>query len=237
MTEARSCRQCGADTSHKRAGAMFCGVPCKSASRSGPREFSECVVCGDDITHLFKVAKYCGGSCSAALAEDRVEAHLERKRGGHLCGWCDRDISSRGGHYRYCSPPCKSSGNREYWREWARSHRSRDVEAARERDRRHYALKSAQVKAKVNRRRARVLGNDSRFVSARDVDRLLSRPCAYCECCKSEEIDHVVPIARGGRDAIGNLVGACSFCNRSKNDKLLVEWRQSFRKGVVSTHA
>lgn len=89
----------------------------------------------------------------------------------------------------------------------------------------------------MNRRRARALGNDSRLVTDRDLARLLNQWCAYCDCCMSEEIDHIIPLARGGRDAVGNLTGACSFCNRSKNDKLLVEWRKSFREGVVSAHA
>jgi len=50
--------------------------------------------------------------------------------------------------------------------------------------------------------------------------------CAYCgvplqtDC----QIDHVVPIAKGGADAIFNLVPACPRCNNSKNDRLLDEW-------------
>ena len=50
--------------------------------------------------------------------------------------------------------------------------------------------------------------------------------CAYCGVSleKGCQIDHVVPIAKGGADAIFNLVPACPRCNNSKNDRLLEEW-------------
>ena len=232
-----ACEVCGVSIAHKRAGSRWCSRGCKSESSTAVRRNSECMVCGVDITGLSKIAKYCGGACRTAFNEGRVEAHLRRLREGARCAWCDEDILHLGGHYRYCGAKCKRLGQLEYLREWKRDLRSRDVERARSLDRQYYAARSAQVKAKVNRRRARVLGNDARLVTDRDIDRMLSLPCAYCACCKSEEIDHIIPLARGGRDAVGNLVGACSFCNRSKSDKLLVEWRQSFREGVVSTHA
>lgn len=38
--------------------------------------------------------------------------------------------------------------------------------------------------------------------------------------------DHVVPIRRGGRHSIGNLLPSCNRCNLSKAAKLLVEWRR-----------
>lgn len=40
--------------------------------------------------------------------------------------------------------------------------------------------------------------------------------CAYCGCRPWSEMDHVVPIAVGGRHAIDNVVPACAGCNRSK---------------------
>lgn len=194
-------------------------------------------MCGVSILHLSKIAKFCGGGCRAAFHEDRVDAHLERMREPRACAWCGADISSLSGVRRYCSESCSAQGVREISRDWHRARRSEDPDAARERDRDYYARRSARVKAKVHRRRGRVEGGGSCVVTERDLERLLSAPCAYCDCCPSSEIDHVVPIARGGRDAIGNLIGACSFCNRSKNDRFLVEWRRSLREGVVSTHA
>ena len=78
------------------------------------------------------------------------------------------------------------------------------------------------------RRRARLRENDIRAVTDRDWIRLVSRHdglCAYCRERPWEHCDHVIPIARGGRHAIGNLLPACGRCNSSKKDRLLAEWR------------
>lgn len=40
-------------------------------------------------------------------------------------------------------------------------------------------------------------------------------------------LDHVIPLKRGGRNDIGNLVWACGFCNDSKGDKLPHEWHRN----------
>ncbi len=50
--------------------------------------------------------------------------------------------------------------------------------------------------------------------------------CVYCGA-RSGEIDHVLPISRGGTNDEANLVAACIPCNRKKSDRLLSElgWR------------
>jgi 5-methylcytosine-specific restriction endonuclease McrA len=37
-------------------------------------------------------------------------------------------------------------------------------------------------------------------------------------------MDHIVPIARGGRSTKGNLVAACKDCNNRKKSLLPMEW-------------
>ena len=53
------------------------------------------------------------------------------------------------------------------------------------------------------------------------------------ERCQSLEMDHVIPISRGGRHAIANILPSCPPCNRSKNGSLLSEWRYT-RRGVIT---
>jgi 5-methylcytosine-specific restriction endonuclease McrA len=79
------------------------------------------------------------------------------------------------------------------------------------------------------RRRALKAGVDSRMVTPRDWVRLCNRfhnCCAYCGKSRPLTQDHVIPLFRGGRDAIGNIVPACTSCNASKGTKLLIEWRR-----------
>lgn len=45
--------------------------------------------------------------------------------------------------------------------------------------------------------------------------------CQYCgEFTDDGELDHVIPLSRGGTDAIDNLVWACKQCNRSKHNRM-----------------
>jgi len=49
--------------------------------------------------------------------------------------------------------------------------------------------------------------------------------CKYCgRFAPDGEPDHVVPLSRGGLDALDNLAWACAACNGSKGSKTLQEW-------------
>jgi hypothetical protein len=49
--------------------------------------------------------------------------------------------------------------------------------------------------------------------------------CAYCPAEGVDTVDHVIPLAKGGRSVPENLVAACKPCNSSKRDLLVTEWR------------
>lgn len=50
--------------------------------------------------------------------------------------------------------------------------------------------------------------------------------CSYCkEQTDKPEVDHIIPVSRGGTNDLQNLATACFACNRSKQDKLLQEWQ------------
>jgi hypothetical protein len=44
--------------------------------------------------------------------------------------------------------------------------------------------------------------------------------CGYC-ASPATEVDHIVPVALGGKDNLDNLVAACRPCNRTKGDSTL----------------
>jgi len=48
--------------------------------------------------------------------------------------------------------------------------------------------------------------------------------CPYCNSKKSNTIDHVIPLSRGGANDIFNLVAVCVSCNSKKKDKTLWEF-------------
>ncbi|WP_161624905.1 HNH endonuclease [Streptomyces spectabilis] len=51
--------------------------------------------------------------------------------------------------------------------------------------------------------------------------------CCYCDG-PAEQIDHVTPVSKGGRDTLSNVVPACTPCNQSKGALSLSDWAASF---------
>jgi 5-methylcytosine-specific restriction endonuclease McrA len=51
--------------------------------------------------------------------------------------------------------------------------------------------------------------------------------CAYCGAAGEMQMDHFVPLAKGGTHALGNLVPACPSCNYSKSDHDAETWYRS----------
>ena len=57
--------------------------------------------------------------------------------------------------------------------------------------------------------------------------KLSSGVCYYCgKLFKPKELtmDHIVPLARGGRSTKDNLVACCKECNNKKKTLLPIEW-------------
>ena len=65
------------------------------------------------------------------------------------------------------------------------------------------------------------------------VRAVFSRDGGRCRYCGSEdppfELDHVVPVSRGGENSLENLVVSCKHCNMSKGDRLISELGWSLR--------
>lgn len=55
----------------------------------------------------------------------------------------------------------------------------------------------------------------------------LNKKCVYCQEGSYEELDHIIPIVKGGKHTIENIVPSCFSCNRSKGAKILGEWMPS----------
>lgn len=58
-------------------------------------------------------------------------------------------------------------------------------------------------------------------------NRIAKGVCHYCAKAvapKDLTLDHIVPLARGGRTTKGNCVPACKDCNNQKKNLLPLEW-------------
>jgi 5-methylcytosine-specific restriction endonuclease McrA len=86
--------------------------------------------------------------------------------------------------------------------------------------------------ARNARRRARLIGSSIDPAKVTEfIFSVRSRESSTCYYCKRQlqskniQIDHVVPLIRGGRHEIGNLCTACPTCNQTKREKLPIEWK------------
>jgi 5-methylcytosine-specific restriction endonuclease McrA len=90
----------------------------------------------------------------------------------------------------------------------------------------------------AHKRRVTLRNGHHEFYSKEDIQNLFERfglSCAYCGKHQSKlenvlEIEHVVPITKGGADRLQNFVPACRSCNNSKRAKMLTDWylKQNF---------
>jgi 5-methylcytosine-specific restriction endonuclease McrA len=83
---------------------------------------------------------------------------------------------------------------------------------------------------KASRRAWEQLNPDSVGIHSKDWRRLVRHYRHRCAYCGGNEgglhMDHVIPLSRGGRHAIGNVLPACQSCNLSKGAKLVAEWKR-----------
>ena len=85
-----------------------------------------------------------------------------------------------------------------------------------------YDLEEADMKRE--RRKARDLRHSQWWKR-----RLAKGVCHYCgrrTPAAELTMDHIVPIARGGKSTKGNLVPACKDCNNKKKQMLPMEWQE-----------
>ena len=90
----------------------------------------------------------------------------------------------------------------------------------------NYAKNNPEIlRNKANLRRARVLSNGIYEINKKELKKLYAQNCFYCESNEKIQLDHVIPISKGGSHSIGNIVPACRKCNLEKSDKFIAEWK------------
>ena len=160
-------------------------------------------------------------------------AFFSPKRGGRLgvdaqckiCRKCWRDGRKAqrkiwaARHYR---------ANRERLLEEQRRYREVNGEKFRAGLRKHYANNRDWYLERATRNKARRAGAEGTHTRA-EVKRMYEDQgglCAYCEVPLdgSFQVDHMMPLIRGGRNDWTNLAVSCAFCNNSKHAKTAEEF-------------
>jgi len=243
-TVVSTCPHCGElyEQTRGRRTRAYCTNLCKSrfesaerkAARQAARSFTECQWCGADIKHMRADAKvcsdFCANRCDYRDNRERIDIAVRRYVENN-----PEKVLAAGRRYRdenreriYARQKRWQDENLEHHKNYQRAYHKR------------YALDNAEKRQlnTANRyARKRNNGGGALKISERDWSRMLliyQHRCAYCGGGAGEtlELEHVIPLARGGRHSIGNVVPACRRCNATKNDRLLVEWRNNIPRRV-----
>lgn len=157
-----------------------------------------------------------------------------------VCERCGESFRKKTGA-RFCSPGCQNAANQE------KVHVRRKQERLDAKEERPCALCGAPIPREEHGvtkycsracwyyrnyklfNRADLFKKNGAFdFSPRDWVKLVQRfggRCAYCGTAATKlEMDHVVPVSRGGQHSIGNILPARRSCNASKNNHFLMEW-------------
>ena len=151
-----------------------------------------------------------------AIAERYESAHAEGRR-----------------HQRIDRHQTNLVADNEASRDWYHRNRERAIETSLAWIQAH--PDEARVQTQRTRlRRQQVLGSITALEWRAKLEEFDGR-CAYCgEPAEPVEMDHFIPVSRGGEHWVANVLPACRPCNRSKGQKTLEEWQaERARRGEL----
>lgn len=210
---AHQCAHCKNEFFPKRTDRLlYCSRQCAFAAKAArarhtapakPPKIATCKVCGV----AFQVVGpqcICSDQCRKSLARTKAKQRDQLKHSGKTCTCmqCGSVFMPRYGSKRrtYCSAECARKGNRK------------------------------QNVRGTNRKRARAHGVAYQYVNPIKV---LRRDNWTCQLCgrktpqalrgtyddRAPELDHIMPISKGGAHSYANVQCACRACNMAKGDK------------------
>lgn len=194
----------------------------------------DCPICGGSFTGGQK-KKYCSDSCRDRAHYVRNNRREERQRYRESHREADRE-NNRNFYKRHRKERNKEC--RDYYKRTAPVRREKALEYYLEHleERREYSrnreinYKTPSHRAASHKRRKRVRDSPFHHTGQDELHQynMQRGKCCYCDkpiLFEEADIDHVVPVSRGGNNGRGNILVACQTCNRSKSNKTLMEWR------------
>lgn len=190
------CRRSGYDATHKRSSVRQRAI--RSAERQAKKP-SACIDCGLPIRVTTRTcfSRRCA-ACRQRRKADRMNGYYHAS---------PERFRARATRHRLANPE-KLKAALQRWRKTPRAKE----------------LIKVHQSQRAHKRRA---GGGERILPAdwEQLKALYLNRCAYCFSCGPLTMDHFVPLKRGGKHELANMVPACKSCNCSKGAKLLVEWR------------
>ena len=153
-----------------------------------------CLHCNKEIQSKW-AEKFCNNSCSASYNNKGIQRHGKPK---HKCLGCNNMVIPQ---RKWCTIKCFSEHRRKYKTEEERIEAKR--KKMREVSMRYYALKKYQTP------------HDADLTAVKEF---------YENCPPGYEIDHIIPISKGGLHSIENLKYLTPLENKRKSNKIIHKW-------------
>lgn len=142
---------------------------------------------------------------------------------------CSKDSCNRESKVKGMCRPCYT----DYWDSINPGRKAARTKASAERNKEKRTIYAAEWRNKnrfkwnfyASKRRLKLRQNGIFKVLDKEFRKLTNSNCFYCGSKDNLTLDHILPIARGGRHSIGNLITACKPCNCQKNKRTIVEWK------------
>ena len=122
--------------------------------------------------------------------------------------------------------------NKERKREWDRKRHQKNKESQNERSRRWHRENRERSRENNRQKRARKLDAPGSHTADQVKARFdyYGNRCVYCGSSDNLQIEHRIPLSRGGSDWASNLAPACKTCNCSKGTKTETEYKELLRE-------
>lgn len=237
----RTCADCGTSVTDRGSNARLC-IPCarrRSSGTLGPKAKAPvritrtCATCGQEFIAKRQDSMCCSRRCTVAKINAKHNAAKYVRPTARKCLGCSSEFTPPRSDGQWCSGTCYRKHARPYVPVQRVQRRCAACGTAFTPGRSDaiYCSRNCLSGFNAQRRRAWKSGNrDSVGITPRDWLRLLNRHRGHCAYCDSRTdrltMDHVIPLSRGGRHAIGNVLPICGWCNSSKSAAFLVEWRR-----------
>lgn len=183
------------------------------ATNRHPKRIMPCAFCGKEVLRSSGGGRVHGAACSDQCRQ-WLQTPYSILPADHWARWYGRTSAWK--------PPAKPAIQRTIECAWCGTTHDTLQSTA------QYCQKSCARKASKARRRAREANSPGQYTWTQVIRLHLKagKLCSYCdEPTREPEPDHVIPISRGGRNGIENILPCCHKCNSDKGDMTPAEWK------------
>lgn len=243
-----TCKHCGKQTEYRYKSWVkdYCSHACSNTAKWEKRPRAEvksyqCVNCEKPFSLLAhrsshrekagKAIKYCSVECGK-FARSKDGTFVDA-----TCAHCGKAFRRRADKIEsrtFCSRDCFGASCRTEGGTWSAN--GADVQKRRAYFRRYISENRERINAgsrqwaRQNRDYRNYVGlmrRASGRLTLEELKKIKAAAGGKCQVCgdtNNLHVDHIVPVARGGKTELGNLQLLCRFCNISKGAKPFTEW-------------